>query len=57
MTHIVELRKDPRPATTTPKDQPTRSGQVPGTRIPPFVLKVLGLESREAGPADALTAD
>jgi hypothetical protein len=57
MTHIAELRKDPRPAETAPEAQPPRARQLPSTRISPHVLKVLGLQSAEIGPADALTAD
>jgi hypothetical protein len=52
VTHIAELRKDPRPADTTPEAQPPRIRPLPSTRISPYVLKVLGLNSSsEKAPA------
>jgi hypothetical protein len=50
MTHITELRKDPRPATT--ETQPPYSRQVPSTHIPSHILKVLGLKSAEPRPEE-----
>jgi hypothetical protein len=47
MTHITELRKDPRPVSTASENPPCRTHQVPSTRISPFVLKFLGLKSEE----------
>ncbi len=52
MTHIAELRKDPRPADTTPEAQPPRTRSLPSTHISPYVLKVLGLNAGgEKAPA------
>jgi hypothetical protein len=56
MTHIVELRKDPRPATTA-EPQPPRTRSLPGAHIPSYIQKILGLEPTETGPAEALTAE
>jgi len=43
MTHIAESRKDPRPTTPSPDDQPARTHQVPSTHIPTDIQKILGL--------------
>jgi hypothetical protein len=44
MTPIVHLRKEPR-AIAMPEGQFRGSPQLPATHIPPFVLKILGLNS------------
>ena len=49
MTQIVELRKDPRPA-TTPEPQLPRARQFPSTHITAYILKFLGLKSVEPHP-------
>jgi hypothetical protein len=50
MTHIVELRKQPRPASTA---QPPYTRQIPSTHIPSYILKVLGLKSAEPHSEEA----
>ncbi len=42
MNPIVQLRKDQRAASVTHE---YRSWQIPSAHVPPFVLKILGLES------------
>ena len=43
MTHIVELRKEPRPANNAPEGPSGRTHQIPSTHIPSSIQKVLGL--------------
>ena len=43
VTHIVELRKEPRPANPAPEGQSDRTHQIPSTHIPAYIQKVLGL--------------
>ena len=43
MTHIVELRKEPRLANNAPEGQSGRTHQIPSTHIPAYIQKVLGL--------------
>jgi hypothetical protein len=45
MTPIVQLRKEPR-AVATPEGQFRRTSQIPTARIPPSLLKILGLNPR-----------
>lgn len=47
MTQVAELRKDPRPESTTPEDLPIRTRQIPSTHISPLVLKFLGLNGEK----------
>lgn len=53
MTHIVEMRKDPRPAGTAPEAGPPHTRPLPSTRIPPCVLEALGLKSEAPCPEKA----
>jgi hypothetical protein len=57
VTQIVELRKNLRPAGTTPEAEPPRPPQLPSTHASPYVLKVLGLAAVDTLPGEALTAD
>ena len=56
MTHIVELRKEPRLANAAAEGQFGRARQIPSAHISPYVLKVLGLESAEAEAGKPLPA-
>ena len=47
MTHITELRKDPRPANPAPEAQLPHSRQVPSTHISSYILKFPGLKPGE----------
>jgi hypothetical protein len=44
MTPIVQLRKEPR-AVATPEGQFRHTSQIPTARVPPSLLKILGLKS------------
>jgi hypothetical protein len=52
MTHIVELRKQPRPANPAPEGPSSRTRQIPSAHISSYLLKILGLKSAEPHPEE-----
>jgi len=45
VTHIVELRKEPRPSNPAPEAQSGRTQQIPSAHISSYILKFLGLNA------------